>query len=68
MYVKCATPDVAVAASRTMQGRWFAGKSKKVTLSVCLQAYCGYWYPSIIRVVHTDSIQQLDYELDISMR
>lgn len=26
VYVKCATPDIAVAAARTMQGRWFAGK------------------------------------------
>ena len=34
MYVKCATPDVAVAASRTMQGRWFAGKSRKLSWSV----------------------------------
>lgn len=25
VYVKCATPDVAVAAVKTMQGRWFAG-------------------------------------------
>lgn len=26
VYVKCSTPDVAVAAVKTMQGRWFAGK------------------------------------------
>lgn len=38
VYVKCATPDVAVAASRTMQGRWFAGK-QLVAQTVPLSQY-----------------------------